>query len=96
MRIDRRDHPAHRSIPAFRDSVTEQGVSGPGIAEQDERGTFATGDGVAARAIGQSASAAFDALKRDGKGFLKNVAAVFAAVGKARRDHRKSGFKTFD
>lgn len=96
MRIDRRGNMGYRKIPAFGD------VDGnPGTAEVRQPGqTPAESDredrGKRNDNFPSTPSDAFSDLDHEENGFWKNVANMFAAVGRALKEIKQGSSKTFD
>ena len=96
MRIDRRGNMGHRNIPAFGDadgnpcaSELRQPGQAPAESVQSDRGKRDDN-------LPSTPSDAFSDMECTDSGFLKNVANIFTAVGRALKDIKQGNAKTFD
>lgn len=96
MRIDRRGNMGYRNIPAFGDvdgdpRVTEVRQPGEATAKSVREGR-----GKLDNNLRSTPFDAFSDLGHTDSGFLKNIAKLFAAVGRARKEIKQGNAKTFD
>lgn len=96
MRIDRRGNPGYREIPAVGES--ESNVDLTGARQLEPAHVEGVGDHGENRGgdLPSTPSGAFGDLNSKDHGFLKKVASVFAAVGRALKEIKQGSSRTFD
>lgn len=96
MRIDRRGNPGYRKIPTAEELEGNVDLTGNNKLASLHVGSA---DGHGERRGGDDEtmpSDAFSDLECENRGFLRNIASMFTAVGRALKDIKQGSSRTFD